>query len=150
MWAGDVDGGSIEGEGIEGEGVEGEGVEYGGVDDGLTERIIACIIRVHRTLGPGFVESIYRNALLIELRKCGLATDVERLVVIHYDGYAVGRHRVDLVVEEQIIVELKTVTTLNTVHYAQVKSYLKATNLDLALLVNFAGRKADFRRIECP
>ena len=116
--------------------------------DELTGRVIQCIIRVHQTLGPGFLESIYHRALLIELRKQNLATDDEKEVMIYYDGHVVGRHVLDLLVEGQLILELKTVEFLGKAHYAQVRSYLKATRLDLALLVNFASDRADFRRIQ--
>lgn len=120
------------------------------LDDGLTERIISCIIRVHQVLGPGFLESVYRRALLIELGNRGLVTEIEIEVVVYYDGVVVGRHRLDLVVERRVILELKTVESLSKAHYAQVRSYLKAAHLPLALLVNFADHKADFRRIPHP
>jgi GxxExxY protein len=113
----------------------------------LTGRTIQCIIRVHQTLGPGFLENVYRHALLIELQRNQLATETEMEVVIQYDGYKVGTHRLDIVVERALIVELKTVESLSRAHYAQVRSYLKATGLDAALLVNFADDRADFRRI---
>ena len=116
--------------------------------DTLTGLVIQCIVRVHQTLGPGFLESIYRRALLIELSRQNLVTDAERSVVIYYDGCEVGRHRLDLIVDGQLIVELKAVVALSRAHYAQVRSYLRATNLEIALLVNFAGNRADFRRIE--
>jgi len=116
--------------------------------DELTGRVIQCIIRVHQTLGPGFLESIYRRALLIELRKNFLATEAEKEVMIFYDGQEVGKHRLDILVEGRLILELKTVEALSKAHYAQVRSYLKATRLDIALLVNFAGDRAAYRRIE--
>jgi GxxExxY protein len=114
----------------------------------LTERVIECIIHVHQALGPGFLESVYRNALLIELRKQHLKTESEKRIVVYYDGQEVGRHRLDLLVEQKIIVELKTVEALSKAHYSQVRSYLKATGLELALLVNFSDALADFRRIQ--
>lgn len=110
--------------------------------------MIRCIILVHQTLGPGFLESIYRRALIIELRKQHLATEAEKEVVVFYDGHEVGKHRLDLLVEGQLILELKTVESLSKAHYAQVRSYLRATRLDLALLVNFANDRADFRRVK--
>lgn len=116
--------------------------------DPLTARVIQCIITVHQTLGPGFVEKIYRRALLIELSKQDLATESERQVLIYYAGHVVGRHYLDLLVERQLILELKSVEALSRAHYAQVRSYLKATGLPLALLINFATNRADFRRIE--
>ena len=125
-------------------------MEIGYRGDRITGRVIQCIIHVHQTLGPGFLESVYRRALLIELRKQDLATEAEKEVVVYYDGQKVGRHRLDLLVEGQVILELKTVETLSKAHYAQVRSYLRATRLDVALLVNFADDRADFRRVEIP
>lgn len=119
-------------------------------DNELTSRVIESIIRVHQAMGPGFVESIYRRALLIELCAHGLVVDSEKQVLVYYAGHIVGRHRLDLLVAGQLILELKTVETLSKAHYAQVRSYLRASGLGLAFLVNFAGNRADFRRIEVP
>jgi len=116
--------------------------------DKRTELIIQSIIRVHQILGPGFLESIYRKALMIELRKQGLNVETEKEAVVYYEAEEVGRHRLDIVVGDRIIIELKTVEELSKAHYAQVRSYLKATGLKIGLLVNFAKEKADFRRIE--
>ena len=116
--------------------------------DKLTELIIQSIIRVHQILGPGFLESIYRKALMIELRKQGLNVETEKEAVVYYEAEEVGRHRLDIVVGDRIIIELKTVEELSKAHYAQVRSYLKATGLKIGLLVNFAKEKADFRRIK--
>jgi GxxExxY protein len=114
----------------------------------LTRIVIEGIIRVHQTLGPGFLESIYRNALLAELGSRGLEVEFEKPIVVYYLGEEVGRHRLDLLVEGMLILELKTVEDLSKAHYAQARSYLKATGLRTALLVNFAREKADFRRID--
>jgi GxxExxY protein len=116
--------------------------------DPLTHRIIEAIIRVHNVLGPGFLEAVYHRALGIELAKQGIpfATEVE--IDIDYEGHPVGRHRLDLIVADRVIVELKTVEDLSRAHYAQVRSYLKATGLPVALLVNFSKDRADYRRIE--
>ena len=116
----------------------------------LTERIIGCVVQVHRTLGPGFVESIYHKALLLELRSSGLQVQTEREVVVRYLGEEVGRHRIDLIVEEAVVLELKAVPQLVAVHYAQVRSYLRASGLRVGLLVNFGRERADFRRIDSP
>ena len=121
------------------------GIDPGG---GITGGVIRCIIRVHQTLGPGFLERIYRRALSIELRKSGFLVEAEKEILIHYEDELIGRHRLDLLVDGQIIVELKTVESLCKPHYAQVRSYLKASNLNVALLVNFGLGHADFRRIE--
>src|SRR5687767_1164367 len=117
-------------------------------DEKLTEQIIRCIIHVHKTLGPGFLESIYKCAVLVELRKQNLRTEVEKEIVIYYDNLEDGRHRLDLLVEGRIILELKTVEAFSKAHYAQVRAYLKAAGLQTALLINFSDIRADFRRIE--
>jgi GxxExxY protein len=116
--------------------------------DDLTGRIINAIIAVHRTLGPGFLESIYRNSLMLELKKQNLEVEHEKEIAIHYDGAEVGRHRLDLLVDGCIVLELKTVEELGRAHYAQLRSYLKASECTTGLLVNFSGDKADFRRID--
>lgn len=115
--------------------------------DKLTESIIASVIRVHQVLGPGFLESIYRNALMVELSKAALRCEAEKEVVIQYSGVEVGRHRLDLLVESRVVVELKAVQELNVLHYAQLRSYLKATGLRIGLLVNFSKHQADYRRV---
>lgn len=103
---------------------------------------------MHQTLGPGFLESVYRQALLIELRRCQFTAETEKGIIVYYEDEEVGRHRLDILVESKVILELKTVEKLSKAHYAQVRSYLKATGLGVAILVNFAKEKADFRRIE--
>jgi GxxExxY protein len=89
----------------------------------LTNVIIQCIIKVHKELGPGFLESIYRNSLLIELTRFGLNIEKEKEVKIFYKGYEVGIHRIDILVENSIIIELKTVESLRKAHYSQIRSY---------------------------
>ena len=115
--------------------------------DSLSEAIIECIIEVHRTLGPGFLESIYQNALEIELQRRHLKTEREKELIIRYRDEIVGRHRLDLVVEDSVIIELKTVDDLSKAHYAQVRSYLAASHIPLGIPVNFLAFKADFRRV---
>jgi GxxExxY protein len=83
----------------------------------LTEKIIACVAEVHQALGPGFIESVYRNALVLQLRKAGLQVEPEKEVLVRYLGVEVGRHRLDLVVEGEVVVELKAVAELVAVHY---------------------------------
>lgn len=117
-------------------------------DAEITEQIIKAVIKVHRTLGPGFLESVYQNSLLIELENQGLRIEAEKPIVVTYEGRPVGNHQLDLVVEERIIVELKAVEDLSQAHYAQLRSYLKASRLETGLLINFAKEKADFRRVE--
>ena len=114
----------------------------------LTERIIKACINVHIQLGPGFLESIYHKALEVELNKQGLEFQTEKEYKISYDGIEVGTHRLDLLVEDAVIVELKTVEEMHKKYYAQLRSYLKATNKEVGLLVNFADFKVDIRRVE--
>jgi GxxExxY protein len=116
--------------------------------DRLSQKVISSIIQVHQTLGPGFLESIYHKALLVELREQGLPVETERKVVVRYKGVVVGRHRLDLVVQEKLIVEVKTVSDLSQAHYSQARSYLRAVGLRVAILVNFAKPMADYRRVE--
>ncbi|MBL9090862.1 MAG: GxxExxY protein [Planctomycetaceae bacterium] len=116
--------------------------------DRLTSRIIESIIRVHQNLGPGFIESVYQAALLVEFHKSDIPVEREKEIEIFYEGVLVGRHRLDLVVAGAVILELKTVEELSRAHYAQIRSYLKATGLLTGLLVNFSKEKADFRRIQ--
>ena len=116
--------------------------------DGLTENVIESVIVVHRTLGPGFLESAYRNALEIELLDRGMKVEREKEIDLFYKNKRVGRHRLDLVVEEAVVLELKAVEALSKTHYAQIRAYLLASGINTGLLVNFAGNKADYRRIE--
>jgi GxxExxY protein len=124
-----------------------DGVDRAMIEDDLTRRIISCVIRVHQDLGPGFLESVYKRALLIEFHEQGLAFDVEKEIVIRYKAQEVGRHRLDLLVQGQVIVEIKAVETLTKAHFAQIRSYLHAAALRTGLLINFAADRADFRRI---
>lgn len=82
-------------------------------DNRLTGRVIGCVIKVHQELGPGFLEGIYRRALALELQGAGIAIDVEREIIVTYQGYEVGRHRLDLLVEARLVVELKAVEDLS-------------------------------------
>ncbi len=116
--------------------------------EALTKMIIEAIIKVHQTLGPGFLESIYRNALILELASRGLSAECEHSINVYYDGKPVGRHVFDIVVNGAVILELKTVESLCPAHYAHLRSYLKAAKINTGLLVNFASDKADFRRVE--
>ena len=113
----------------------------------LTGQIIASAIAVHSELGPGFLEAIYRKALVLDLHAKGLHASAEVEVPIHYLGMFLGRHRLDLVVAARAVVELKAVAKLDAVHFAQVRSYLAASNLPVGLLVNFGGARVECRRI---
>ena len=113
----------------------------------LTSHIIACAIEVHKTLGPGFLESIYETALTIELRQSGLQVEQQKLLPIAYRGTFIGEHRLDLLVEGQIIVELKAISALEDIHFAIARSYLKAARLEHGLLLNFATMPLTIKRV---
>ena len=98
---------------------------------------IGCALAVHRALGPGFLESIYRKAMCVELEARGLSYEVERPVCVSYRGVDIPGQRIDLIVGGLIVVELKTVARFDRVHVAQVISYLKTTGLRGGLLINF-------------
>ena len=100
-------------------------------------RTIGCAIEVHRALGPGFLESIYRRAMYIELQRNGLSYERELPVRVQYRGIEIPGQRVDLIVEGLIVVELKAVAQIDAVHGAQLLSYLRTTRLRGGLLINF-------------
>ena len=103
----------------------------------LAYKVIGCAIEVHRVVGPGYLESVYENALAVELEKQGIVFERQYPVDIEYKGVNVGQGRIDLLVAGIIILELKAVDQLAPIHQAQVISYLKATDLQLGLLINF-------------
>jgi len=113
----------------------------------LTDKIIGCAIEVHKRLGPGFLESIYENALIIELQRKELHIEQQREVIIKYDSVEVGRHRLDLIVDNTIVVELKAVKNIEDIHFAIVKSYLKALGKEHGLLINFFKPVLEVKRV---
>ena len=113
----------------------------------LTEKIIQCAFDVSNTLGCGFLEKVYENALAHELRKAGLKAQQQHGITVYYDGVAVGEYTADLLVEGVLLIELKAVKDLDDIHLAQCMNYLKATNLRLCLLINFAKPRVEVRRI---
>jgi GxxExxY protein len=115
--------------------------------EALSGKIIEAAICVHRELGPGFLESIYESALRVALRNRGISYQSQREVTVLFEGCEVGLHRIDLLVEERIIVELKAVKALEDIHFAQVKSYLKAFRLEVGLLLNFNAPRLVIKRV---
>ncbi len=107
----------------------------------------AQLIKVHKELGPGFLESIYEEALKIELSSNQINFECQKEVKIEYRGIEIGIHRLDMIVENHIIVELKAVKELSDVHFAQLRSYMKATGLKVGLLLNFAKPALEIKRI---
>lgn len=113
----------------------------------FTEQIIGCAYRVGNVLGSGFLEKVYERALTHELQKAGLDVASQYPIKIFYDGIDIGDYFADLVVGNEIIVELKTVKNIEGIHLAQCLNYLKATNMKLALLINFGNKSVQVKRV---
>ena len=113
----------------------------------LTKKIIGCAMTVHTTLGNGFQEVIYQRCLAIELQEAKLNFQRELEMPIFYKGHDVGLRRVDFLVEDKIMVELKAIIHLEDVHLAQALNYLEAYNLEIGLLINFGARSMEFKRL---
>ena len=106
-------------------------------EDGLLYRILDAARNVHWSLGPGFVEGVYGRALTVELRNSGFRVDREKVIKVWYGASLVGKHRLDLVVDQSVIIELKASRTIIPVHIAQMNSYLHASDYPWGLLLNF-------------
>jgi len=115
-------------------------METGSIQDVLARQFIGAAIEVHRRLGPGFLESVYEEAVVLECRLRGIPVRQQVDVSINYKGMSVGTGRMDLLVGDVLIIELKTVENVLPIHQAQLLSYLKATSLKLGLLINFNVR----------
>ena len=113
----------------------------------LAQEIIGAAIDVHRELGPGFLESIYEEALCVALDDRDLRFVRQLSVPVHFRGHQVGEHRLDLLVEDSVIVELKAVAELDAIFYATLRSYLKAAGKELGLLLNFATPSLTIKRV---
>ena len=113
----------------------------------LSGRVIGCAFTVLNTLGAGFLEKVYENALAQELRDSGLAVEQQRSVKVHYHGAVVGEYSTDLLVEGVLLVELKTVRALDDVHRMQCTNYMKATGLPLCLVLNFGKPRLEIKRV---
>ena len=113
----------------------------------LTSKIIGCAITVHNTLGNGFQEVIYQRALAIEMRLTGIDFNREFEMPIFYREEQIGTRRVDFLVQNKISVELKAITKLEDVHFAQAINYLEAYNLEVGLLINFGETSLNFKRL---
>jgi len=112
----------------------------------LTEKVIGCAYKVRNTLGVGFLEKVYENALAHELNKQGIKVQQQAPMAVYYDGAPIGDYFADLFVDDSIIVELKAVTDLNDAHAAQCMNYLKASGLRLCLLINMGSKQVQIRR----
>ena len=113
----------------------------------VTYEINGAVFEVNKILGPGFLEKVYENALVLELKKRGLEAESQAPIKVSYKGDVVGEYYADILVENKVIVEIKTVESLDKVHEAQLLNYMKATGIQLGLLVNFRHTKADIKRM---
>jgi GxxExxY protein len=113
--------------------------------DSLGRRVIGAAMTVHRILGCGFLETVYRNALAIQLRKQGIPFELHPTLTVKYEGEEIGSYQADLIIEGRLIVELKAVEALAPVHASQLINYLTATGLDEGLLLNFGAKSLQFR-----
>ena len=113
----------------------------------VTEKILGAAFKVLNTLGAGFLEKVYENALALELRKVGLGVECQKPFPVRYEGIVVGDYLADMVVASRVIIECKAATNLDPVHEAQLMNYLKASGLRVGLLMNFGRPKLQYRRI---
>jgi GxxExxY protein len=116
-------------------------------DKDITDRIIGAAIHVHKTLGPGFLEAIYEEAIAVEFDCLSIAYERQKTIHIEYRNKPIGEHRLDFLVEGKVIVELKAIQGIEDIHFAIVRSYLKATNLQSALLLNFGAMPLTIKRV---
>jgi len=114
--------------------------------DQLITEIIECAKRIRRQLGLGFLEKVYKNAMVVELRKLKLNFETEKLIQVLYDGIVVGEYRTDIIVEGKLILELKATQDLSIANEVQLVNYLTSTQIDDGLLINFGADKLQFKR----
>jgi GxxExxY protein len=113
----------------------------------LTRSIIAAGIGLHSAIGPGFLEAVYHRGMILELRGMAIECSSEVTVPVMHKGVLLGRHRLDLLVAGQVIVELKSVKYFDDIHFAQLRSYLAASGLEVGLLLNFGATRLGIRRV---
>ena len=113
----------------------------------VTYAIRGAVFEVNKVLGPGFLEKVYENALVVELKERGIKAESQVSITVYYKGKPVGEYIADILVENKVIVELKTVEAIDKIHEAQLLNYLKATGIRVGILVNFKHPKAEIRRM---
>jgi len=115
-------------------------------NDPLTEKVIGCAIQIHKILGPGFLETIYHQALVHELNKARIEYVSEARLKVMYDGIVLGDYIADFLIDKRVVVELKAVEVLTKSHEIQLVNYLTAIRFDVGLLINFGGQKNQVKR----
>jgi len=121
--------------------------DVGMLHEELTGKILAGAFQVANVLGSGFLEKVYENALAHELRKAGFSVQQQKGIPVYYDGVVVGDYVADLIVENAVIVELKAIANFEKIHTAQCINYLKATHIQVCMLLNFGKPRLDYKRI---
>jgi GxxExxY protein len=116
------------------------------LDHVITEKVIGLTMKVHRSLGPGFLESVYLNGLVHELRRTGLSAEVAQRITVRYENVIVGEFIADLIVNDDLLCELKAISSLSKADEVQLVNYLVATNRDYGLLINFGAPSLQFKR----
>jgi len=112
----------------------------------ITEKIIGCAFKIYNRMGFGFVESVYENCMMIELEKAGLQTEAQKNIKVFYDGKMVGHFAVDVLVEDIVVVELKSVSKIVQAHEVQLVNYLVATKKPVGLIINFGEFEVEVKR----
>ena len=115
--------------------------------DSLTEKIIGCAYEVSNELGSGFLEKVYEKALIVELSNSGLKVEAQKEIKVLYKGYDIGNYYPDIIVEDQVIIELKIIKQIERIHLGQVMNYLKACKLQYGLILNFGNPKVEVKRV---
>ena len=113
----------------------------------LSYQVMKAVFEVHNTLGPGFAEGVYEEALAYELELREIPFERQKAVTVRYKGRTVGKHRLDLIVDNKVVLELKAVSALTDVFKQQTLSYLKATGLRLGILINFGTPRVEYTRV---
>ena len=115
--------------------------------DALAEVIISCAYKVGRIMGCGFLEKVYENALVIELVESKLNVETQKQIQVRYQEHIVGEYFADMLIDNDVIIELKAVKKIENIHFAQCQNYLKATGKKLGLIINFGAEKVQVRRV---
>ncbi|MFZ0435938.1 MAG: GxxExxY protein [Chthoniobacterales bacterium] len=116
-------------------------------DEDLSQEIIGAAIEVHRSLGPGFLESLYEEALCIELDNLGIPYERQKTLEIRYRNHKIGEHRLDLLIASKLVVELKAVKEIEPIHFTIVRSYVKASNATSGIILNFSTMPLTIKRV---
>lgn len=113
----------------------------------ISGKVIGAAYKVSNTLGAGFLEKVYENAMMLELKCIGLTAVQQKPIKVYYNGVGVGEYFADILIENSLIVELKAIKIVENIHLAQTMNYLKATNLKLGLIINFGNPKVEIKRV---